>query len=60
MAVREANVDVIPTHIFRMHQEYADIVRNIKVTSKESLLLYIKCTKGLLDFCIKKSKYKMM
>ena len=28
MAVREANVDVIPTHIFKMHQEYADIVRN--------------------------------
>ena len=37
MAVREGNVDVIPTHIFRMHQEYADIVRNIKVTSLESL-----------------------
>ena len=44
--VREANVDVIPTHIFRMHQEYAGTVRSYII--RKSLITSTVCKEKLL------------
>ena len=40
MVVRKVNADAIPTHIFRTHQESADIVSRVNYSSLISLSVF--------------------